>query len=78
MNTSFSAMNTSLSQKWSQINQKSAATKREGQNLSNTMGGFGSSTQLESKIGKGTVAPMNQSIGANSSGQVDSQATATT
>lgn len=30
LNTSFSAMNSSLSQKWNEINKKNAQTKREG------------------------------------------------
>jgi hypothetical protein len=59
MNTSFSAMNSSLSQKWNEINKKST-TKREGlQNMSNTMG-----NQFESKIGKGQpTMNMNMSSG---------------
>lgn len=48
LNTSFSAMNSSLSQKWHEINKKSAITKREGptgHQMSSTMGGFGSTAQ---------------------------------
>ena len=58
LNTSFSAMNSSLSQKWHDI--KSGATRREGQTnvqqMSNTMGGFGSGNTFESKIGIGQNA----------------------
>ena len=79
LNTSFSAMNSSLSQKWNEINKKSAFTKREGtgggmQQMSSTMGGFSNQhagQNLESRIGMGqnaTHQPMNQSIGAGSSG----------
>lgn len=52
-------MNSSLSQKWHEINKKSAITKREGgtnvQHMSSTMGGFGghAANNLESRIGMG-------------------------
>jgi len=66
MNTSFSAMNTSLSAKWNEINKKSAATKREGgttpAHMSNTMQGF-SGPAIESRTAN--TGQMNASIGSN-------------
>jgi len=59
LNSSFSAMNSSLSQKWHEINKKSAITKREGTHMSSTMGGFTSAAnnnKIESKIGMGANA----------------------
>ena len=73
MNTSFSAMNSSLSQKWNQITAKTASKKEgSGTQLSNTMGGFtgASAANNVSGIGRGSQGGgnMNSSIGAGSSG----------
>jgi hypothetical protein len=55
LNTSFSAMNSSLSQKWNEMSKRSAATKREGTAgaMSSTMGNFGG----QPKIGGGMAQP---------------------
>lgn len=64
LNTSFSALNTSLSQRWQQINnktaQKSSGTTTATQQLSNTMGGF---KEMSSNAMVSRTSHMNQSSG---------------
>ena len=70
LNTSFSAMNTSLSQKWQEINKRSAVSKREGMaggqapaHMSSTMGsGFGMRQPI-TKQASGTNQNLNSSLG---------------
>lgn len=73
MNTSFSAMNSSLSQKWNQITAKTASKKEgSGTQLSNTMGGFSGNSASGAATNVGTFGQgagnMNTSMGAASSG----------